>query len=168
MASSFSIFRSKKRKSWLGIYSILLVLTASMGMTSAFMAYSGRGKDFTSPTITYSGYLGISYNGTYHYVSAEPLCNKAFPPCFQKGEVVFYLDTDHETIRLVLYCGKVADFCRRAEEVPLRDESCIFVKGTLLIPSKWPTSQFEPSLQFDGDLYVFQYSTISESSCSWD
>ena len=147
--------------------SILLILVASIGLFSAITIHSGIFYHTTSPTMTYSGYLGISYNGTYHYVVAKPLCNKSFPPCFQKDEVVFYLDKGGEAIRLIFYCGTaVQDYCRSADEVHLVDGTCVHVKGTLLIPSSWPTNQFEPTLQFNGDLYVFQYELAPEGFCS--
>ena len=155
-----------KRNSRLSIVSILLVVAASMGLVSAAITTFNVGQHSISPTITYSGYLNTSYYGIYHYVLAEPLCSKAFPPCFQQGEVVFYLDTSHESIRLIFYCGVVYYYCSSAADVPLQEGSCINVKGTLLIPSKWPTNQFDPPLQFSGDLYVFHYSTVSESACS--
>ena len=146
--------------------SILLILAASVTILSALTAKGGLLYHSISPTITYSGYLGTSYNGTYRYVVAKALCDKSFPTCFQEDEVVFYLDTGREVIRLIFYCGTdYSEYCRSVGEVPLRDGTCVLVKGTLLIPSKWPTDQFTPSLQFAGDLYVFQYSTFSESSC---
>ena len=148
--------------------SVLLILAASIGLLSAMTTHGGifYHTTSTSPTKTYSGYFGVTYYGIYHHVWGVPSCNKVFPPCFQAEEIVFYLVTSSERIRLIFYCGAVPYYCSSPDDVPLSEGSCIFAKGTLLVPSKWPTNQFEPSLQFGGDLFVFQYSTVSESSCS--
>jgi hypothetical protein len=76
-------------------------------------------------------------------------------------EVVFYLETNTTVIRLIFYCGVAPDFCVRADQLPFSDGSLIYVKGTLIEPSKWPTSQFEPTLTFSADLYIFNYTAIS-------
>lgn len=146
--------------------SILIVLAGTIGLLSATTIYGGIFYHTTSPTMTYSGYLGAAYYGIYHHVWSVPLCHKGSPPCNREEELVFYLDTGSERIRLIFYCGVVAYYCDNPDDVPLPEGSCILAKGTLLTPSKWPTNQFEPSLQFSGDLYVFQYSAASETSCS--
>mgnify|MGYP001119853495 CR=1 FL=1 len=149
--------------------SILLVLAASIGLVSAAMTnrqlpgfenfYGGIYARSQSPTVTYQGYLSMSFDGAYHYVAAEPLCRKTFPPCLAPDEVVFYLETERGTVRLIFYCG--LDYCSRATQLPFSDGAHIYVKGTFLEPSKWPAGQYEPNLQFIGDLYVFQNSTVS-------
>ena len=165
---------TKQKNSSIGICSILLVLAASTGLVSAamingqlpgferFRAGTYR-QNMLSPTITYQGYFSVSYNGTYHSVIAKPLCRNALPPCLDSDELVFYLDTDSRlVVRLIFYCG--AGYCSRADELPFRDGARIYVKGTLIEPSQWPTSRFEPTLQFKSELYVFQYTTLPESS----
>jgi len=87
-------------------------------------------------------------------VDAQPLCAQTFPPCFG-SEVVFYLTTENATIQLVFYCG--AGYCYSAQQLPFHDGDRIYVKGTLLLPSDWPTNKYQPALRFFGDLYVFNY-----------
>jgi len=88
-------------------------------------------------------------------VDAQPLCAQAFPPCFGASEGVFYLTTENATVQLVFYCG--AGYCSSAQQLPFHDGDRIDVKGTLLQPSDWPTKEYEPTLRFFGDLYVFNY-----------
>lgn len=112
-------------------------------------------RPFHSPTATHTGYFSVSYTGVYHYVIAQPLCGKSFPPCWVPSEIVFYLTTENATIRLLFYCGQ--DYCSSSQQLPFHDGEGIYVKGTLLQPSDWPTSKYQPALEFIGDLYVFNY-----------
>jgi hypothetical protein len=113
---------------------------------------------FHSPTATYSAYLSVSYTGVYHHVDAQPLCSEVFPPCLVPSEPVFYLTAENATnIQLVFYCGP--DYCWSAQQLPFSDGTRIHVEGTLLTPSRWPASEYRPTLQFIADLYVFNYTT---------
>ena len=105
--------------------------------------------------------MGGSFQGRYHYLTAVPKCRHNLFGCAAPDEVVFYLETDTTVIRLIFYCGIVIDFCVRADQLPFRDGATIYVKGTLITPSKWPTDQYEPTMHFSGDLYVFEY-TVSQ------
>mgnify|MGYP001032081847 CR=1 FL=1 len=157
----------KREKTWLGTWTVVLVLGATLGLVSAAMVNSRlpgfehfyRGVYLRSPTRTYQGYLSVDYEGVYHYVTAKPLCRNQYPPCFDSDEVVFYLGTTNGTIRLIFYCG--LDYCSEASQLPFGDGAHIYVKGTLIQPSAWPTTKFKPSLNFEGDLYVFQNRTLS-------
>jgi len=149
--------QTKKSASPLSLASVTLTILAVLSLVTT-MTPSAK-VPFHSPTATYSGYLSISYTGVYHAVGAEPLCSDIFPPCLVPSEVVFYLTTDNATeIRLVFYCG--ADYCRSAHQLPFTDGAKICAEGTLLTPSKWPTSEYRPTLRFIADLYVFNYTTV--------
>jgi hypothetical protein len=166
----------KKRRPWLSIISILLVVAASTGLVSAAMStgqFPGFERFFggvywSTPTKTYEGYMNTSYSGTYHYVDAQPTCRNSSPPCLlEADEVVFYITTNNGNVRLIFYCGtRVTYYCSGPNDLPFREGDCIFVKGTLLVPSDWPTERFNPTLQFVGDLYVFKYSNLLTSACS--
>ncbi|MGA2460020.1 MAG: hypothetical protein ABSF82_01165 [Candidatus Bathyarchaeia archaeon] len=166
--------RPNKRRTYLTIISILLVAAASTGLISAAMSggivpgVPGVGEASThSPTATYQGYLGATYHGLYQYVEATPLCRNAFPPCMAPDEAVFYLTSKNGTIRLVFYCGAFSlDYCDSPSQLPFSNGTCLQVKGTLLQPSKWPTNQFNPTMHFNGDLYVFENETLPGTSCS--
>ncbi len=136
------------------LVSLILAITAALGLVSAVLNGTPT-VPFHSPTATHTGYFSVSYTGVYHYAIAQPLCSQNFPPCWAPGEVVWYLTTENATIRLIFYCG--LDYCSSAQQLPFHDEAKIYVKGTLLQPSEWPTSEYQPTLQFIGDLYVFKY-----------
>ncbi|MGD0175551.1 MAG: hypothetical protein ABSC50_01855 [Candidatus Bathyarchaeia archaeon] len=137
------------------LVSLILLITAGLGAVSAVLNAGNTPTAFHSPTATYTGYFSASYTGVYHYVEAQPLCSKNFPPCWVPSEVVFYLTTENTTVRLVFYCG--LDYCSSAQQLPFHDGDRIYVKGTLIQPSEWPTSKYQPTLQFNSDLYVFKY-----------
>jgi len=136
------------------LVSLILVITAASGLVSAVLNATST-VPFQSPTATHTGYFSVSYTGVFHYVIAKPLCSMNFPPCWTPSEVVFYLTTENETVRLVFYCGP--DYCYNPQQLPFNDGDRIYVKGTLIQPSDWPTSKYKPILQFIGDLYVFNY-----------
>ena len=135
------------------LVTLILAITAALGLVSAVQ--NAANTSFHSPTATHTGYFAVSYTGVYHYVTAEPLCSMSFPPCWTPSEVVFYLTTENETVRLVFYCGP--DYCYNPQQLPFHDGDRIYVKGTLIQPSDWPTSKYQPALQFIGDIYVFNY-----------
>jgi len=114
-----------------------------------------------SPTATYTGQMGVSLHGTYRYVTAVPRCRQNPIPCSNPDETVFYLETNTTVVRLIFYCGVVPNYCTSPDQLPFSEGAVIFVKGTLIEPSKWPTTQFEPSKAFAADLYVFDYKTYS-------
>jgi hypothetical protein len=161
--------RKGKNLSWI---SILLVLTASIGLVSSAMwgilpGFQG-GIYWHSPTSTFQGYLSVNYTGIYGQVSARRLCRLSFPPCLAPDEDVFYLNTGNGTVRLVFYCRSITNlmttvygYCSNASQLPFGGGACLYVKGTLIVPSEWPTSQFTPALSFTGDLYVFQYEPLA-------
>lgn len=146
--------RTWRKPSVRTLVSLILVITAASGLVSAVLNATSN-VSFHSPTATHTGYFSVSYTGVYHYVTAEPLCSMNFPPCWTPSEVVFYLTTENETVRLVFYCG--LDYCYSAQQLPFHDGERIYVKGTLIQPSDWPTSKYQPALQFIADLYVFKY-----------
>jgi hypothetical protein len=151
-----------KKSRW--VTSAILVLMASLGLASAVLySYAPGliGQTSISPTATYTGQLGVSFQGRYHYLTAVPKCRHNLFGCVASDEVVFYLETNTTVIRLIFYCGVAPDFCVRADQLPFSDGSLIYVKGTLIEPSKWPTNQFEPTLSFNADFYVFNYTAIS-------
>lgn len=135
------------------LVSLILAITAALGLVSAILIAFPTPPQ--SPTATHTGYVAVGYTGVYHYVIAQPLCNHNFPPCLAPGETVFYLVTGNEAVRLFFYCG--LDFCYSAQQLPFRDGDKVSVKGTLLEPSDWETSKYQPTLQFIGDLYVLNY-----------
>lgn len=159
--------RRMKKQNILSLTTILLVLAGISGILAAATiggVLPGSQSSTHSPTETYQGYLAVSYQGTYHYVVAVPLCNVLICPA---SETVFYLNTSKGTIRLIFYCGRFSiDYCYSASQLPFGDGACLYVKGTLLEPSKWPSDRFSPSLHFQGDLYVFENATLPETSCS--
>ena len=136
------------------LVSLILAITAALGLVSAVLNGTPT-VPFHTPTATHTGYFSVSYTGVYHYVTAQPLCSKNFPPCWIPSEVVWYLTTENATIRLVFYCG--LDYCTSPEQLPFRNGARIYVKGTLIEPSDWPTKNYQPTLQFGGDLYVFKF-----------
>ena len=139
------------------LVSLIVAITAALGLVSAVLNATST-VSFLSPTATHTGYFAVSYTGVYHYVTAEPVCSMIFPPCWTPSEVVFYLTTENETaVRLVFYCGP--DYCYNPQQISFHDGDRIYVKGTLIRPSDWPTSKYQPVLQFIGDLYVFNYTT---------
>jgi len=138
------------------LVSLILAITASIGLGSVVLTANTPTVSFQSPTATHTGYFSVSYTGAYHYVAAQALCSNNFPPCWTPSEVVFYLTTQNATLRLVFYCG--LDYCYNPQQLPFHDGDRIYVKGTLIQPSDWPTSKYQPTLQFIGDLYVFKYS----------
>jgi hypothetical protein len=142
------------------LVSIVIMIVVVVSLFSAWIP-SYR-ISFQSPTATHTGYVGMSYTGVYHYVNAQPLCAQSFPPCLVGGEAVFYLSTPNATIRLVFYCG--AGYCWNAQQLPFKDGDEIHVEGTLLRPSDWPTSKYQPTLQFFGDMYVFNYTSAQSNS----
>lgn len=146
----------RRKSSILSVASVSITIVAIL---SLFSAMSANGPTtFRSPTATHSGYFSVSYTGVYHYVDAQPLCAQNFPPCLAPtSEAVFYLTTENATIRLVFYCG--LDYCSNAQQLPFKDGAEIHVKGTLIRPSDWPTNQYQPTLRFFADLYVFNYTT---------
>lgn len=147
-----------RKSSVRSLVSLILVMTAALGLVSVVLnAENTSTVSFHSPTATHTGYFSVSYTGVYHYVTAEPLCSMSFPPCWVPSEVVFYLTTENETVRLVFYCG--LDYCYSAQQLPFHDGDRIYVKGTLIQPSDWPTNKYQPTLQFIADLYVFKYTS---------
>jgi hypothetical protein len=145
----------KREASPLSFASITITLVAILSLFSVIVGNSST-ISFRSPTITHTGYFAVGYTGVYHYVDAQPFCAQSFPPCLvPSSEVVFYLTTENATIQLVFYCG--ADYCYSAQQLPFKDGDRIYVKGTLLRPSEWPTNEYQPTLRFFGDLYVFNY-----------
>jgi hypothetical protein len=138
------------------LVSLLLMTTAVLALLFAVLN-ANPNVPFHTPTATHTGYFSVSYTGVYHYVETEPLCSKNFPPCWVPNEVVFYLTTENETVRLIFYCS--VGFCYSAQELPFHDGDRIFVKGTLIQPSDWPSNKYQPTLEFVGDLYVFKYAT---------
>jgi hypothetical protein len=159
----------------LSIGTILLVLVASAGIVSAALLGGfvpglryGLNTHAQSPTTTYSGYFSINYVGVYHYVYAIPVCRTAFPPCLASGEVLFFMNAKNGTIRLVFYCGSslAPYYCESPSDLPFNDGTCLHVRGTLIEPSKWPSDQFSPTMNLDGELYVFENQTLPETSCS--
>ncbi len=149
--------RSNRRKcSSLSLPTIILAMIVAVALAAAVLNDTSYPTvPFHSPTATHTGYFSVSYTGVYHYVIAQPLCSKNFPPCWLPKESVFYLTTPNATIRLLFYCG--SDYCSSAQQLPFDDGTEIYVKGTLIQPTEWPTSKYQPTLQFDGDLYVFKY-----------
>ena len=138
------------------LVSLILLITAVLGVVSAVLNAGNTSTiSFHSPTATHTGYFSVSYTGVYHYVEAQPLCSKNFPPCWVPSEVVWYLTTENETVRLIFYCG--VGYCYGAQELPFHDGDRIHVEGTLIQPSDWATSEYQPALQFIADLYVFKY-----------
>ena len=139
------------------LVSLILLTTTALGLVSAAL-YAGSiftTVSFHSPTATYTGSLSIGYTGVYPYLTAEPLCSHSLPPCGTPSELVWYLTTGNDTIRLIFFCGP--DTCSRAQQLPFHDGDRIYVKGTLLQPSNGPTIEYQPTLQFTADLYVFKY-----------
>src|SRR3972149_9859309 len=101
-----------KKSRW--ITSAILVLMASLGLASAVLynyAPGLIGQTSISPTATYTGQMGVSLQGRYHYLTAIPKCRHNLFPCLTPDEVVFYLETNTTVIRLIFYCGVVPDFC---------------------------------------------------------
>jgi hypothetical protein len=161
------------KRPYLRLGAVLLVLGASLGLTSAAIiagivpGFEAGGVHRLSPTATYRGYLGVDYQGVYGYVEAVPNCRTGFPPCFTSDEALFYLNTENETIRLIFYCGGlVKNYCESPSQLPFSGGACIHVKGTFLEPSQWPSEKFSPSMHFRGDLYVFENQTLPKGACS--
>ena len=155
-----------KKSRW--ITSAILVLMASLALASTVLYNYAPGLGYLigetptiSPTATYTGEMGVSFQGRYHYLTAVPKCRHNLFGCAASDEVVFYLETNTTIIRLIFYCGPVPDFCVRADQLPFIDGTLIYVKGTLTQPSKWRTSQFEQTLSFNADLYIANYTAIS-------
>ena len=173
--------KSGKRSKVLSPVTVFLVLAAATGlMASAIMEGMVPGSVIGgiyshSPTITYQGSVAASYTGSYHVIQAQPICDSAFPPCFEANETVFTLGTRNGTIRLIFYCGTTLkglttltgwiDLCSNASQLQLSDGVCVYAKGTLLQPSSWPSKQYLPLVRFDADLFVFSYNQVPEASC---
>ena len=151
---------TNRKASRLSFASITITLVALVSLFSV-IAPNSSAVSFRSPTATHTEYLSVGYTGVYHYVDAQPLCAETFPPCFVGSEDVFYLTTGNGTIQLVFYCGvglpQMLSYCYTAQQLPFHDGDRIYVKGTLLQPSEWPTNEYQPTLRFFGDLYVFNY-----------
>ena len=155
--------RQIKKSRW--VTSAILVLMASLGLASAVLYSYAPGlisQTPISPTATYTGQMGVSFQGRYHYLTAVPKCRHNLIPCSTPDEVVFYLETNTTVVRLVFYCGVAPDFCTRADQLPFSNGATIYVKGTLIEPSKWPTDLFDPQLHFTKDLYVFHYAAVND------
>jgi len=144
-----------RKASPLSFASITITLVAILSLFSVITNIpNSSAVSFRSPTLTQTGYLSVGYTGIYHYVDAQPLCAQSFSPCLvPSSEVVFYLTTENATIQLIFYCA--AGYCYSAQQIPFKDGDRIYVKGTLLQPSDWPTNRYQPTLRFFGDLYVF-------------
>ena len=110
-----------------------------------------------SPTVTYSGFVATKFHGVYHYITVVPTCRSNFIPCLSDDQTLFYMDASGKMIRLIFYCG--LDYCEHSDQIPLSNGASIYARGTLLIPTAWPSGGFEPNLTFYGDLYVFNYTT---------
>jgi len=132
----------------------VIISEASSGVSPQLNRVFGTSSSF-SPTMTYSGYLAISFYGTYQYVTAVPVCHNNFIPCLSDDQTVFYLQTSNGMVRLIFYCR--IDYCDYPNQIGLPLGTHLIAKGTLLVPSKWPRTEFEPALSFAGDLYVFNY-----------
>lgn len=165
----------KKNRTRLSIITVLLVVAASTGLVSAAMTAGtlpgferfNLGIYWHSPTATYQGSLNTPYNGTYHYVSAVPVCRNSFPPCLDSNEALFYLTLRNQTIRLIFYCPISSDnYCTDPKQLPFHEGDCVYVKGTQIAPSTWPKDRYSPELMFQDDLYVFHYASLANSSCS--
>lgn len=145
---------------------ILLVVGASFGFMSAAIiqvivpVFKGGHTNSRS----YQGYVGVNYQGIYHYVTTIPICTTGFAHCTESNETVFYLTTKNARIQLIFYCGK--NYCDSPSQLPFSDGTCLHARGTLLEPSSWPSDQFSPSMRFDGDLYVFGNRSLPGTSCS--
>ena len=153
-----------KKSRW--ITSAILVLMASLALASAVLYNYAPGLGYLigptsiSPTATYTGQMGVSFQGVYHYLTAVPKCRHNLFGCVTSDEFVFYLETNITIIRLIFYCGVVPNFCTSADQLPFSDGDLILVKGTLIEPSKWPTNLFNIELRFTADLYVFEYAAV--------
>ena len=147
----------KKSASPLSFASITVTIIAVLSLLTTTTVANSR-ISFHSPTATYSGFLSVRYTGVYHYVDAQPVCESS-PLCLVPSEIVFYLATENATIiRLVFFCG--AGVCLSAEQLPFSDGMKINVQGTLIVPSSWQSSEYQPTLRFIADLYVFNYTTV--------
>jgi hypothetical protein len=159
--------KGKKKQNILSVFTFLLIIVGISGLLSAAAiagVLPGSQSSVHSPTATYQGYFAVSYQGIYHYVVAVPFCAVLICPA---SETVFYLNTRNGTIRLIFYCGAFSiDYCYSATQLPFGDGTCLYVKGTLLQPSKWPSDKFSPPMHFNGDLYVFENETLPAASCS--
>ena len=157
----------KKKQNTLSVFAVLLIIVGISGLLSAAAIAGllpGSQSSMHSPTATYQGYFAVSYEGVYHYVVAVPFCTVLICPA---SETVFYMNTRNGTIRLVFYCGAYSiDYCYSATQLPFGDGTCLYVKGTLLEPSKWPSDRFTPPMHFEGDLYVFENETLPQAACA--
>jgi hypothetical protein len=111
--------------------------------------------------------------------------NRPFEGIFRESMIgwswAFYLETDNGLVQLIFYCGTLqttssfqgkgidagmmtqisknirvkqySSYCANPSEVPIQPGTLLHVRGTLITPTMWPNS----SLQFIGDLYVFEY-----------
>ena len=135
---------------------VTIILVSTLSLFTITMPTSTPKVSLHNPTATFNGYLSVSLAGVYHYVDTQPLCGEVFPPCIVTNQPVFYLTTKNGTdIQLVFYCGD--HYCDLAQQIHLSEGGKISVDGTLMVPSRWPTSEYQPTLYFIADLYVFNY-----------
>jgi hypothetical protein len=110
------------------------------------------------PTATFEGFPNFQAHGQLHIVQVRELCNEL--PCSKNTLTVYYLDTGQKTLQLQFGCAyppcTINDYVQIAPGFQLNNGTEITATGTLLIPSQWNSSNFEPLLYFDGDLFVFK------------
>src|SRR3989337_3692852 len=101
-----------KKSRW--ITSAILILMSSLALASTVLYNYAPGLGYLigptsiSPTATYTGQMGVSFEGRYHYLTAVPKCRHNLIPCQTPDEVVFYLNsTEGAGIRLIFYCGVI-------------------------------------------------------------
>jgi hypothetical protein len=147
--------RKKKEISWQNFLICALLVVVSVIYPFETISYIMR----PSPkTREYTGYLNQEFNGTYHADLVG-------------SDWVFYLETDRGLVQLTFYCGsyvsaynsigievkRYTGYCSSEAELPLKSGEWLHVRGTMLVPSDWHGY----GLEFLGDLYVFDYCTVT-------
>ncbi len=97
----------------------------------------------------------VSYRGIFHIAGASPVCTST--TCAQNYRAVAYLSLGSgQTFLLV---GP------KLTPSGIADGSEVIVNGVFVTPSSWPTTQYTPTYNFEGDIYVQQICMIG-SGCN--
>jgi hypothetical protein len=134
---------------------VWLAFIGTLALVSFYMPFRPQ---HVAPTATFEGFPNFQAHGQLRIVQVRELCSEL--PCSENSVTVYYLETQQKAFQLVFGCAyppcTLDNYVQIAPGLELNNGMEITATGTLLIPSQWNSSSFEPPLYFDGDLFVFE------------
>jgi hypothetical protein len=133
---------------------IWLVFMGTLALLSFYVPYRPQA---LAPTATFTGFLHFKAHGQLYIVQMREICGQVH--CSVEVVTVYYVAAQQGLIQLVFGCAyppctSVSGYVSIAPGLQLMNSTEITAIGTLLVPSQWNSSNYEPALHFNGDLYV--------------